>query len=188
MGDIEEVRKGLFSVAHRLFNAVDGDDDDGGVPLFLYLAHGNAYSDLYFQFSSCVMELLEIRFHFHLTFISLIFVFSLYLLVLTELLEIHPPPPLAALPDLNPDSFILIIIIIVIIIVIVFVVIVITHNPKHFPNFDYSNPRRHHNFSSMVGSPLAISRILNTWAVMRFSTFNLENPEILFCKRNPLVL
>ena len=24
MGDLEEVRKGLFSEAHRLFNAVDG--------------------------------------------------------------------------------------------------------------------------------------------------------------------
>ena len=30
MGDREEVRKGLFSEAHWLFNAVDEDDDDGG--------------------------------------------------------------------------------------------------------------------------------------------------------------
>ena len=33
-----------------------------------------------------------------------------------------------------------------------------------------------------------ISRFLNIWAVMRFTTFRLENPEILSCKRNPLVL
>ena len=30
VGNREEVRKGLFSEVHWLFNAVDEDDDDGG--------------------------------------------------------------------------------------------------------------------------------------------------------------